>query len=178
MPRLILTGALLAALVTLAACAPKPPAGGGSFRQAGADIWSNAVTAPAALAGTWRQVATFADAEGAGCAPGFVTFTPAGSALGAEGRLCLNGRQAAFRGPLVPTGPGRLRPAGQVQVPLGQDWWLLWIDVDVRTVVVGTPSGDFGFILNRDARLPADRATAAREILDWNGYDTARLRGF
>lgn len=136
------------------------------------------MTAPAALAGTWRQVATFADGRGAGCAPGFVTFTPSGGALMAEGRLCLNGRQAAFRGPMAVTGPGRLRPAGQVQAPLGQEWWLLWIDVDVRTVAVGTPSGDFGFILNRDARLPADRATAAREILDWNGYDTSRLRGF
>ncbi len=173
MPRLILTAALLA----LAACAPDP-SGEASFRRAGTDIWSNAVTAPVALAGTWRQVATFAEGQGAGCAPGFVTFTPQGGALMAEGRLCLNGAQASVRGPMALTGPGRLRPAGRVQDPLGQEWWLLWIDVDVRTVVIGTPSGDFGFILNRDARLPADRATAARDILDWNGYDTARLRGF
>ncbi len=173
-PRLILAALLLA----LAACAPQPPAGGAAFRRAGADIWSNAVTAPVALAGTWRQVATFSNGATAGCAPGFVTFTPQATALMAEGRLCVDGRQASFRGPMALTGLGRLRPAGQVQAPLGQDWWLLWIDVDVRTVVIGTPSGEFGFILNRDARLPADRARAAREILDWNGYDTSRLRGF
>lgn len=173
MPRLII--ALF--LAVLAACAPRPVAQGG-FRGTGGGIWSNAVTSPVALAGTWRQVAAFASGDTAGCGAGFATFTPRADGLEIAARLCLDGRQVSVRGPLAVTGPGRLRPAGPAQAPLDQDWWLLWIDVDVRTVVIGTPSGDFGFILNRDARLPPDRATAAREILDWNGYDLTRLRGF
>lgn len=168
---------ILAAVLALAACAPRP-AGDAQFRRAGTQIWSNAVTAPAALAGTWRQVAAFGDGNGAGCRPGFATFTPSAAGLDVAARLCLNGQTVSVKGPMAVTGPGRLTPAGRAEAPLGQEWWLLWIDVDVRTAVIGTPSGAFGFILNRDARLPADRATAAREILDWNGYDLSRLRGF
>ena len=48
----------------------------------------------------------------------------------------------------------------------------------MRTLVIGTPSGEMGFILNRDGRLPADRLAAAREILEWNGYDLERLQTF
>lgn len=172
-----LTTAALAALTLIAACAPKP-AGDANFRRAGTQIWSNAVTAPSALAGTWTQVATFADAASAGCAPGFASFTPGASGLDVAARLCVNGRNVAVKGPMAVSGPGRLTPVGQAQAPLDREWWLLWIDVDVRTIVIGTPSGAFGVVLNRDARLPADRAKAAREILDWNGYDTGRLRGF
>ena len=49
---------------------------------------------------------------------------------------------------------------------------------NLRTLVIGTPSGEMGFILNRDGRLPADRLAAAREILEWNGYDLERLQTF
>lgn len=169
--------AALVALALVSACAPKP-AGDGNFRRAGTQIWSNAVTAPSALAGTWSQVATFAQGDSAGCAAGFASFTPTATGLDVAARLCIDGRNVAVRGPMAVSGPGRLMPAGQAQSPLDREWWLLWIDVDVRTIVIGTPSGAFGVVLNRDARLPADRATAAREILDWNGYDTSRLRGF
>ena len=59
---------------------------------------------------------------------------------------------------------------------IGAEWWVLWVDADYRTLAVGTPDGRFGFILNRDGALPPDRLAAAREILEWNGYDLARLR--
>jgi len=88
-----------------------------------------------------------------------------------EGQLCLAGKPANVAGPLSPLGPGRF---GLVGVP--DPIWVLWADTDLRTVVLGTPSGRFGIILNRDATLPADRLTAAREVLDWNGYDLDRLR--
>jgi apolipoprotein D and lipocalin family protein len=31
-------------------------------------------------------------------------------------------------------------------------------------------------ILNRSGDLPADRLKAAREVLEWNGYDLGRMR--
>ena len=52
---------------------------------------------------------------------------------------------------------------------------MLWADADYRTLVIGTPNGRLGFILNRGA-ISADRLVAAWEILDWNGYDLRQLR--
>jgi len=52
---------------------------------------------------------------------------------------------------------------------------VLWVDEGYRTAVVGAPNGRSGWILNRDPQIPADRLAAAREILDFNGYDLSRL---
>ena len=41
-------------------------------------------------------------------------------------------------------------------------------------LVVGSPNGRLGFILNRGA-FPPDRLKAARDVLEWNGYDLRRL---
>ncbi len=53
---------------------------------------------------------------------------------------------------------------------------MLWVDEGYRTAVIGTPDGSFGFVLNRDAAIPADRMEAARRVLDFNGYDLAQLQ--
>ncbi|MFN6978455.1 MAG: lipocalin, partial [Gemmobacter sp.] len=66
--------------------------------------------------------------------------------------------------------PGRLAVAGEAA-----PWWVLWLDADARTAVIGTPGGSFGLILDRGA-IPADRLAAARDVLAWNGYDLGRLR--
>jgi apolipoprotein D and lipocalin family protein len=167
----------LAGLLLVAACgAPEPPAAVG-FRNGAVPIYSNAVYEPGRIAGDWVQVAAFAAGEGAGCAPGRVTVSGTAPALTVAGELCLDGERLAASGALEPVGPGRVRPASAEGV-LAQDWWLLWVDVDYRTLVVGTPSGEFGFILDRSGSLPADRMAAAREVLDWNGYDLGRLKGF
>lgn len=75
----------------------------------------------------------------------------------------------AWSGPVMAAGPGRFTVGG------GEAWWVLWDEADNRTLVIGTPSGAFGFVLNRDDTISGDRMVAAREILDFNGYDPARL---
>lgn len=167
---------ILALVLALAACAAPAPTG--TFRPAGGPIWSNAVTDLSRIEGRWTQVANFAEGARPGCAPGGATITRQGDGLAIAARLCLDGAVVTHSGPFVVTGPGRLTASGTASPPLDEAWWLLWIDTDVRTLVIGTPSGRFGFILNRDGRLPGDRLTAAREILDWNGYDITRLRVF
>ncbi len=154
----------LLALLALTACAAPPAPPQGAFRPAGAPIWSSAQLDPARLAGEWRQVAGFG-AEG--CRPGGVTISGR-AALTAAFRLCLSGRDWTGAGPMQAAGPGRFTVGGR-------PWWVLWADADYRTLVIGTPDGSFGFVLDRSGTAAPDRMRAAREILDWNGYDLARL---
>lgn len=54
--------------------------------------------------------------------------------------------------------------------------WVLWIDEDHRTAVLGNPSGRMGLILNRARTIRSDRLQAARNVLAFNGYDVLQLR--
>jgi apolipoprotein D and lipocalin family protein len=167
----------LALLAVLAGCAgaPAPQAG---YRAAGTPIYSNAVFQPERLAGRWAQVADFAPAGAGACAAGGLSVTPGGAAglLSVEADLCLGGETRRYAGLAEVSGPGRIRLAAADPAGLGAEWWVLWVDTDYRTLVVGTPSGSFGMILNRTGDLPADRLKAAREVLEWNGYDLGRMR--
>lgn len=156
---------LIPALVLLlAACAAKPAAAPG-FRAAGAPIWSAAAFQPAQVAGKWRQVADFRT-DGT-CDAGGVEIVPDGAGLRLSGVLCLAGKAEKVSGTAPLVGPGRLRVKGE-------DWWVIWVDVGYRTMAIGTPSGRFGIILDRGA-IPGDRLNAAREIFDFNGYQTGAL---
>lgn len=157
----------IALALALAACA-RDPAPGGAFRTPGAPIYSNATFDFARLPGDWAQVAAF----GASCPPGRAQIAPDGTL---RARLCLDGSVTQVQGGITPTGPGRFRITGAAPGLLTQDWWIIWVDTGYRTLAIGTPSGAFGFILNRDGPLPADRLTAAAEIFDFNGYDRSRL---
>jgi apolipoprotein D and lipocalin family protein len=164
-----LTRVLVVLLLALAACAPAPPPVV-AYRTPGGPIWSNAQLDASRLVGRWRQAAAFGPA-GQACASGGADIGGRAGALTLTARLCLSGRDVRLSGPLAASGPGRFR-AGT------QEWWVLWVDTDYRTLAIGTPSGDFGFILNRDGALPPDRLRAASEIFDFNGYDTGSLRAF
>lgn len=158
----------LALLAVLAACTPAPVALQGGFRPAAAPIYSTVQLDAGRLAGDWRQVAGFG--VPAGCRPGGATIRGTG-ALSAAFRLCLSGTEWQGSGAMQPAGPGRF-------VVAGRPWWVLWADADYRTLVIGTPDGSFGFVLDRSGGISADRMKAAREILDWNGYDLSRLTSF
>jgi apolipoprotein D and lipocalin family protein len=160
----------LIAVLLLAGCAADAPAPVLGFRDPGTQVYSNAVLDNAKLVGRWTQVAEFAAPDAPACRLGGAEITGGATGLTLDASLCLNGVQTRFSGPLAAAGPGRFTP------PKGEAWWVLWADVGYRTLAIGTPSGRFGFILNRDGALPADRARAAREVLDWNGYDIAQLR--
>ncbi|MGL4236480.1 lipocalin family protein [Tabrizicola sp.] len=164
MPRIALL-----ALLTLAACAAVPSKTA-VFRESGAEIWSAAAFQPMEIAGKWRQAAAFQSSDGS-CSSGQVEFQPANGGLQVAGTLCLDGVAQNVSGLATAAGPGRLRVNGQ------EDWWILWVDSGYRTLAIGTPSGGFGFVLDRGA-IPADRLAAVREIFDFNGYATGALRAF
>ncbi|QYK41158.1 MAG: lipocalin [Paracoccaceae bacterium] len=152
-------------LLGLAACAAPAPSVA-PFRAPAAPIYSVAAFDPARLPGAWRQVAAFAAPGAAECA-GVLR-------IGADGRvagqLCLNGRVVPVGGALRPAGPGRLTVAGMAP------WWVVWSDEGYRTLAVGTPSGEFGFVLDRSGSPAEDRLRAAEEIFDFNGYDRRLMR--
>ena len=156
---------VLAAVLT--ACAPQTPVISNAYRLAAAPIYSSATLDEARLIGQWAQVGAYG---APGCDDGAVEISGAMGALSIAYRLCLSGKKIAASGPLTRTGPGRYTAPG-----LPGDLWLLWMDADARTLVFGTPSGAYGFVLNRGGAMPPDRARAAREIFDWNGYDPAAL---
>lgn len=163
MPRVV------AVLLLLAACGA-PPLPEARFR-AQVPIYSNATLASARLAGQWHQSATFAMPGAPACRAGGASIAPD---LATTATLCLNGQTTRFQGTLRPSGPGRVVLSG-APAPLDGEWWVLWADVDYRTLAIGTPDGRFGMVLNRNGPVPPDRMAAARELFDFNGYDLSRL---
>ena len=170
---------LIPLFLVLAACLQRTPEPTDlNFRDLGTPIYSNAVMKPDALEGDWTQVAAFT-AQPGGCKPGKVRFgAPEGGAVPVRADLCLSGKRQGYDGRAALPAPGRLILEGAGTTALAAPWWVIWADVDMRTLVIGTPSGAMGFILNRGGPLPADRLKAAREILEWNGYDLERLQVF
>jgi apolipoprotein D and lipocalin family protein len=164
MPRVIAS-----ALLLLAACTSTGREIS-AYRNPEAPIWSAAAFAPAQVTGRWQQVAGFA-AEAGGCRGGAVTVDPAPGGFAVKGTLCLDGKARKVDALARPVGPGRLSVEGQ------EDWWVLWVDEGYRTLAVGTPSGRFGFVLDRGA-IPLDRLAAAGEVFAFNGYRAGRLQPF
>jgi apolipoprotein D and lipocalin family protein len=162
--------ALVLAALGIVACSAAP-APQSVYRPADAPIWSNAVIDMAGLAGDWVQVAAFA-ATPPPCGAQALRLAALPGGLAAEGAICGAGGVMPLGGQLGFAGPGRLRPAQ------GPDWWVLWADTDLRTLAIGTPDGRFGFILERSGRLPPDRLEAARQVFDFNSYDTGLLQVF
>lgn len=76
---------------------------------------------------------------------------------------------------LEPLGQGRWQPVGENLAGFDAEIWVLWMDFDSRTMALGTPDGRFGMILDESIRGGEDRIAAARDIMDWFGYDVSRL---
>ncbi len=151
-----------------AAPAPVAPPAQTVFRTAGAPFASSTRFDAARMAGDWRVVAAFAAAPGR--LPGVtlrLAQAPGGMDVTQGGWMLPAGRYAV-------TGPGRLVRAPSAGVS-GPELWVIWVDDDFRTAVLGSPDGRLGWIMDR-GRISADRLRAARDILGWQGYDLTRLR--
>ena len=154
---------LSAILALLVGCAAAPPMQGGrmSYRDDGAMISSTLRFDLAQFAGDWIVRAYF----------------PQGGALqdfnlkpeaGARFVFAETGAPATLVGQV--TGAGRFKLDGR-----SREYWVLWVDEGFRTAAIGTPDGAFGYIIDRKPSGGKDRYVAAREILDFNGYDVSKL---
>ena len=159
------------ALATLGACAP-------GWRDT--DVPMRAVTEldPARYAGRWYEIARFPVRFQEGC-----TATTATYGLRADGTLAVTNRcrMGTPDGPQRQiSGSARVVDGGRLSVRLGwvpvwAPYWVLWVDRDYATAVVGVPSGRAGWILARSPEIPPDRLRAARAALQSAGYDLSRL---
>lgn len=148
------------------------------YRDASVPIASKALFEPERYLGVWHEIARFPVPFEAGC-----TGVTAEYGLREDGLLSVlntcRGPDGAVRSTISGTaevvGPGRLEVRFGSVPFVAADYWVLWVDESYRTAVVGTPNGRAGWILNRDPVIPADRWAAAREMLDFNGYDLSRL---
>ncbi|WP_417741418.1 lipocalin [Salipiger sp.] len=147
-------GAFLLACLGLAGCAPSPelPRAAIPLRNPTAPVASQANATLERLQGRWVVV------QGAGLTPG--------AALAFDGdRVTIDG--AAL--PVRDLSNGRFGIAGD-------ELWVHWLDADDRTAAIGDPGGARVWIMDRTG-APRERLDAAREILDWYGYDLGRLAG-
>jgi len=146
-------------LFAITACAPVV-----GYRDASARITSVALFDPALFAGDWVVVASY-DPALCGVRAGVTS-----KGFDWVEHKC-NGDENHSIAPV--TGPGRFTPNGGAHK--GREHWVMWVDQTYRTAVIGAVDGSFGMVLNRDRHIPSDRMQAAREILDWNGYDLGQL---
>ena len=78
-------------------------------------------------------------------------------------------------------GTARIVAPGELKVKFANvpfvaaDYWVLWVDEDYETAVVGVPSGRAGWILARTPTIDPARRAQAEAVLARNGYDPARL---
>ncbi|SDE42740.1 lipocalin family protein [Limimaricola pyoseonensis] len=155
-----LAGLMLALAGCGAAVAPEPVP---VYRMSDAPIGSTLRGAASDLNGAWQVAEAYPDGP---VAPGDrVTLQLDGQGAGVARIVS---QDVARLLPVKPAGPGRFEVEGAT-------WWLLWVDDDFRSAVIGEPGGRFGWIMHRPGAVGYDRARAAREILDFNGYDTGAL---
>ncbi len=172
---------LIVMFVLLAGCAANPPAPGpsASYRDANAPFSSIALFEPERFAGRWYEIARYPVAFQNGCGGTVAQYTSRADGTFAVVNTCREGRLDGpvrqIEGSARMIGPGRFDVQFDSAPSLSSPYWVLWVDEGYRTAVIGVPSGRAGWILNRDPEIPPDRLAAAREILDFNGYDLTRL---
>ncbi len=145
----------------LSGCAATTP---GVFRDQSAPMGASTRFDRDGFSGTWVVVERFGAAPG-----GEIEFDTASDAetirLNGTGAAKLDGTyRAGVPGELIPTTAGR------------QPLIVMWVDEDFETAAVGTASGSFGALIDRDGRVPPDRALAARAIFDFYGWDVSQLQ--
>ncbi len=158
----------LAALLT--ACAPAPAPG---FRELTVPITATTRFSPEQISGLWHVIESYPTPLLPQCGTQQWQIR---AAEAAPRLVVLCGARTAFDAPLTVDPRGVLRIRSSDLDLAGRALWVMWMDEDARTAVIGTPGGEMGWIVNRTAELRPDRRAAAREIMAFNGYDLTRLQ--
>lgn len=171
--------ALLPVLLAVASCGAVAVVVGPSYRDDSVTIASSASFDATRYVGRWYEVARYPNPFQADCAGAIADYALSDSpGVLTVRNTCLDASGQptdAITGTATDEGLGRLSVRLQ-GVPVAAPYWVLWVDEGYRTAVIGAPNGRVGWILNREPDIPADRLAAAREVLDFNGYDLGQLQ--
>lgn len=91
----------------------------------------------------------------------------------------LTGRKTVAKGEAWQVGPAKLK-VSFVPVPLikniaSGDYWVIYLDEDYTTAVVGDPKGNFGWILSRTPQITQRAFDKALDALKQAGYNADLL---
>lgn len=148
------------------------------YRDTQAPIASKAVFEPERYLGLWYEVARYPVPFEAGCVGVTAEYGLRDDGLLSVLNICRNAdrtEKSRISGTAEIVGPGRLKVRFPSVPFVAADYWVLWTDEDYQTAVVGAPNGRSGWILNRTPTIREDRLNAARDVLEFNGYDLGRL---
>ncbi|MEM6825022.1 MAG: lipocalin family protein [Pseudomonadota bacterium] len=165
---------LLGFVLILAACGGAPV-----YRDTNVPIASKADLDLDRYTGLWYEIARFPVRFQEGCTAVTAEYAQIGDDRISVVNTCRDGApdgpERRVEGTARVTGPGRLGVRFSGVPFIRAPYWVLWVDADYRTAVVGVPSGRAGWILNREPEIASDRLKAALEVLDFNGYDLREI---
>jgi apolipoprotein D and lipocalin family protein len=153
---------LVGALMLISACAPTAQ---GPYRDQAVPMGATSRFDANSFSGDWRVVARFGASPPATLS---VRETADGGVLRLDGET-LGQIAGAYRAGVS----GELTPVGSDREALV----VMWVDEDFETAAIGTASGSFGALLDRDGVVPEDRAAAARRVFEFYGWDVSALEG-
>ncbi len=167
------TLAVLALCSTLSACA------GGSYRDTAVPIAAQRDFQPERYLGRWHEIARFPVIFERGCTATTADY----GAIDAKTVSVLNtcrkgdpdGPADQIAGTATIVAPGELKVKFDSVPFVAADYWVLWVDADYQTAVVGVPSGNAGWILARTPTIDPARRAEAEAVFARNGYDPTRL---
>ena len=161
-------------LLALAGCGMN-----GNYRDTSVKMESVSRLDAGRYAGLWYEIARFPNGFERDCTAVTAEYT-----LREDGRIGVKNscRKNSPDGALkVADGVARVAAPGQLKVkfvqwlPFEGDYWVIGLDEDYQWSVVGTPSGDFGWILARSPQMSEEDLAAAKAVLEADGYDLSQL---
>lgn len=157
-------------LAFLAACAATP--NGESYRDQSASIGVTSRYDDVHFAGVWHVRGAYPlDAQLAQIQR--LSTGPEGAAWEVVERVCDtndNCEQVRASWPAETDVPGADR-LGDPRGGPARRAVVMWIDEGFRTAAIGDPNGSFAWVLDREPRGGADRIVAARQVLEFSGFD-------
>ncbi len=160
------------ALALMTAC-------GTVYRDTATPIAAQADFDPTRYLGTWYEIARYPVRFQEGCTATTATYGLIDDDTVSVLNRCRDGspqgHERQISGRAAIEGPGQLRVSFSSVPFVRAPYWVLWVDTDYQTAVVGVPSGKAGWILARTPQISDATRTEAEAILTANGYDPAAL---